>query len=387
LLSANDMALYIQKIHDGARQPQSQSDGSYSIFTPEEVKVAAGGDAIVTTGIYVVPPPGHTIHAMSGPEAFSRNIELSSFCSINYPNPHYVHANPKPVELSVKVYNRGKIELVLRPGDAVGRIFVVPMFAFEVLETDVQEILNKPPKVPGRTERRINAPRTAVEWFKRNYQQEHDYIKGAFLNEKILKAIEEYKQTPNYKTNANKPNAEAAWAWSLLDENVKERIRKEMVLRNEQEERVAQMAGTKIDVEAENDKAERAAKKANKPSQDDIPDEEDAPETENSDDHEVHEKAEGDPDDVPEGKREPVDDEELEEEEDEVEDEVEEPGDEEDAEETFKPAPAKPAAKGAANKKPAAKTDEDEPSDEEPVAPEPAPVKAAAKPAGRRVKA
>lgn len=236
--------MYVQKIHPNARIPSVQHDNSFLVYASEDVKIPAHGDAIISTGLYVVAPANHAVRTISCNEAFSHNLEVSSFCSVNYPNPHHPQTSPKPVELSLKVYNHGKSEYRVKAGSPIGRILLIPTFTFEVLETDVAEILRDPPKTADRLEKKISAPKTALAWFKKMYKEDYNYIRAQFLSEKVVKEVEDYKLTPNYRTSTNRENLEAAWAWSLLDEAVKERIRREMIIRNEQEERVSQMAGT-----------------------------------------------------------------------------------------------------------------------------------------------
>lgn len=356
--------MYVQKINAKARLPSIQNDNSYLVYAAEDVNVPARGDAIVPTGIYIAVPPNHTVRATSGAEAFPYGIEVSEFCSVNYPNPHRVNTDPKPVELTIKVYNLGKADYVIKTGSSIGRILVMPTFAFEVLETDVAEVMRSPPKTTDRMEKKFTAPKTAIAWFKSMYANEYDYVKTNFLNDKVIKEVEDYKQSPNYQTSTNKDNLEATWAWGHLDETVKERIRREMIVRNEQYERIAQMSGTDMSKVQKDKKVTKVGKKA----KDD--DDEKAEESDSEDkDNKGDEKVDGDPDEAaPEdGEREPI--ERIEDEDDE--EEVEE-------EEVAKPPPAKPAPKPAP--KPAAAPPAEDSDDEEVAKPaaKPAPAKPAA---------
>ena len=345
--------MYVQKIHAKARLPTVQNDNSYVVYASEDVKIPARGDAIVTTGLYLAVPPNHTVRATSGAEAFSHSIEVSEFCSVNYPNPHRANTDPKPVELSLKVYNLGKADYTVKAGSSVGRVLVVPTFGFEVLETDVAEIMRSPPKTVDRMEKKFTAPKTAISWFKKMYASEYDYVKTNFLSEKVVKEIEEYKHTPNYQTSTNKDNLEATWAWGHLDETVKERIRREMIVRNEQAERVAQMSGTDMSKIDKVEKTATAQKKTSAKAKAKPKDEESeydsdkaVKEDDGSEDNEVRdEKVEGDPDEVaPEdGEREPV--ERIEDEGDNADEDAGENADESDEDEELdEPKPAAPKA-------------------------------------------
>ena len=348
--------MYVQKINAKARLPTIQNDNSYLVYTAEEIKVPARGDAIVPTGLYMAVPANHTVRATSGAEAFPYSIEVSEFCSVNYPNPHRANTDPTPVELSIKVYNLGKADYVIKAGSSIGRILVMPTFAFEVLETNVAEVMRSPPKTTDRLEKKFTAPKTAIAWFKSMYANEYDYVKTNFLNDKVIKEIEDYKHSPNYQTSTNKDNLEATWAWGHLDETIKERIRREMIVRNEQNERVAQMSGTDMSKVQNNlEKASKKVSRAKKPA---------AKKAKKAKDESDEESGSEDEEKVEE--REPV--ERIEDEEDEKSDEEEiakpaaPPAEESGEEEVAKPAPAKPAAPPA------------EESDEEEVA-KPAPSK------------
>lgn len=334
------MALYVQKIVDSARIPSLQPEGSYIIYAPAEVIVPTKGNVIVPVGIYLIAPVGHVVQAMSGPESLSNGIELGSYCSFNCPNPHFFKNAPSPQELRVKVYNHGEIDHKIIAGSPIGQIVVRQICPFQVVETEqIHEMIANPPKIPSAMIRKKRLPKQAAGYFKQLYAEDYKTVRAKYLNEANLLKIEEYKKNPNYLSSPNRQNLEAAFAWGLLDRTVQDQIRAELVVLNEQEARVDQMAGTRLkDDDAKTEKSGKKGKKAE-------PAEDDSGEAEPNDTDENVEEVDADPDAENPGEAKPEAIQDIEDlNEEAVDEEEEEDAEEEDEEEEEPATPAKPAA-------------------------------------------
>ncbi len=259
------MALYVQKLIPEARLPALTPEGSYTVFASSEVVIPSKGSAVVPLGIYLLAPAGHVIQAISGPESFNNSLEVGGYCSFNCPNPHFFKTSPPPQELRIKIYNHGEIDHTIRAGHPIGQIVIRQICPFQVLETEqIHEMIANPPAIPASTVKQRKLPKQAVTYFKQLYVTDYKTVKVKYLNEANLLKIEEYKKNPNYLSNPNKENLEAAFAWGLLDRTTQDQIRAELVVLNEQEARVDQMAGSRLKP-VEEKETKKGTKKAAKP--------------------------------------------------------------------------------------------------------------------------
>lgn len=289
------MALYGQRLVADARMPSLQPEGSYTVYACIDTMIPAKGNAVVPLGIYLLAPAGHVIQAMSGPESFGNNLEVGNYCSFNCPNPHFFKNSPSPQELRIKVYNHGELDHTVRAGYPIGQIVVRQICPFQVLETEqIHEMIANPPAIPSALVRQKKLPKQAVTYFKQLYITDYKTIRAKYLNDANLLKIEEYKKNPNYLANPNKENSEAAFAWGLLDRTVQDQIRAELVVLNEQEARVDQMAGSRLKPDEEGKKT--SGKKGVTKKTKDEDENEDSGEAEPEDADEGVEEVGGDPD-------------------------------------------------------------------------------------------
>lgn len=123
------MKLYIQKLDPSATLPSYayEGDAGMDIFSFQDVEIAPGGKALVSTGLKVAIPKNHAgfVWDKSGIAIKSYIKTMAGVIDSNYRG-----------ELKIALANLGSEPYIIKKGEKIAQLVVKPIVAPEVLEVD-----------------------------------------------------------------------------------------------------------------------------------------------------------------------------------------------------------------------------------------------------------
>ena len=111
-------------LDEGARMPLRAHpfDAGMDLFTREDCLIPARGSAVVDTGVHVAIPEGYAgfIKSKSGLNV-KKNVQAEGVIDAGYIGP-----------IVVKVYNHGDADVLLRAGDKLTQLVILPVLLPEL---------------------------------------------------------------------------------------------------------------------------------------------------------------------------------------------------------------------------------------------------------------
>src|ERR1700678_1317567 len=219
------------KLTFSSKKPTLNNNGGYDIYSAEEKLIKPNESVMANSGLILYIPEGYTGLIQSSELVASRSIETKNFANI-----HYQHRfNNINSELILYLRNSGLSEYIIKIGDVIGKLIIIESIILPILDVDEitaeEDEIIKPPQV-------ANEFKKVYTWFKKTYIKDIYLIQDAYFNECLLNQIIEYRTTDTFKNAVNKNNIEANYAWSILPQSLKLKIKKEFENESEDDEAV-----------------------------------------------------------------------------------------------------------------------------------------------------
>jgi dUTPase len=242
------MSVQVKLLSTSARTPKPNNDGSYDIYSSEEIVIKPGETTNIRTGSIISLPLGYYGMIESTELVVSKNIETSHFGSMHYHNSRFSKdssgniVNFRTIELILTLRNLGLTKHLIQIGDVIGKLVVLRTRNFPVRQVDEieEETVNEfeeeiklhnddPNKIVYQQSKMKTLSNTYSIWFKKSYREDPAEITKKYLTNEMIKQIEEFKKTEMYEEAMNKINVEANFVWKILDDATKIAIESDFV--------------------------------------------------------------------------------------------------------------------------------------------------------------
>ena len=212
------MSLRVQLLSQYAKSPYANRDGTYDIYSADEDKVIPARQmSSVNIDIAIAPPNG--FHALIFDCEIAAKFKVST---IRYTSSDEFENRIE--KLMIYLQNNSSINYTVERGSVVGKILLVRYrtFALEIVE-DIND------RITGREvlEPKIKSmANSSAVWWKRLYRDNPADTKSKYLADQseLLKKINEFRESDNYKSAFQKENVEANYIWRELPNDLKIRI-------------------------------------------------------------------------------------------------------------------------------------------------------------------
>lgn len=124
-----DLGFVAVALDEGAVMPSKahRDDAGFDLYSMTEQTIYAGNSAVFDTGVHIVIPKGYAgeVVGRSG-----LNINYDIICPQGTVDSGYTGS------IKVKLYNMGKYNYIVRKGDRIAQLIIVPVSKAELVKVD-----------------------------------------------------------------------------------------------------------------------------------------------------------------------------------------------------------------------------------------------------------
>lgn len=124
-----DLGFVAVVLDEGAVMPSKahKDDAGYDLYSMAEQTIYAGNSAVFDTGVHIAIPKGYAGEIVS---RSGLNIKYDIICPQGTVDAGYTGS------IKVKLYNMGKYNYIVRKGDRIAQLIIVPVSKAELVKVD-----------------------------------------------------------------------------------------------------------------------------------------------------------------------------------------------------------------------------------------------------------